>query len=162
APSVTRPARRPSGVRRRSALSCRSKRRYSARLVNKRYGSSTPRVTRSSRRTPMKAWLRSRARGGSPFPCSAALTPARTPRAAAGDLPGIHRRPVEVGADEVVDRPVGGGDVAVHLRLGEAPGGEAERPRLGVAGLRLALREVDGPAVEAAGGAGLEAGELEA
>ena len=51
--SSTRPTRRPSSVRRRSALSCRSRSRYSARLVNIRYGSSTPRVTRSSIRTPM-------------------------------------------------------------------------------------------------------------
>ena len=51
--SSTSPIRRPSGVSRRSALSCRSSRRYSARLVNMRYGSSTPRVTRSSISTPM-------------------------------------------------------------------------------------------------------------
>ena len=47
------PAAWPSGVNRRSALSCRSSSRYSARLVNMRYGSSTPRVTRSSINTPM-------------------------------------------------------------------------------------------------------------
>ena len=44
-----------SGVSRRSALSCRSSSRYSARLVNMRYGSSTPQVTRSSISTPMYA-----------------------------------------------------------------------------------------------------------
>ena len=56
APSAhRRPDRRcrPSSVSRRSALSWRSINRYSARLVNMRYGSSTPRVTRSSISTPM-------------------------------------------------------------------------------------------------------------
>ena len=53
AAASTRPSRWPSGVSRRSALSGRSSRRYSARLVNMRYGSSTPRVTRSSIITPM-------------------------------------------------------------------------------------------------------------
>jgi hypothetical protein len=41
-----------SGVRRWSALSARSVSRYSARDVNMRYGSLTPRVTRSSIITP--------------------------------------------------------------------------------------------------------------
>ena len=43
----------PIGARRRSALSCRTVRRNSEREVNRRYGSSTPRVTRSSTSTPM-------------------------------------------------------------------------------------------------------------
>ncbi len=51
--SSTSPTWRPSSVSRKSALSWRSVRRYSARLVNIRYGSSTPRVTRSSIKTPM-------------------------------------------------------------------------------------------------------------
>ena len=33
------------------------------------------------------------------------------------DLARVHRRPVQVGADQVVDRLVRVGDVAVHLRL---------------------------------------------
>ena len=41
-------------------------------------------------------------------------------RAGGLDLPGVHRRAVEVGADQVVDRLVGVGDLAVHLRLLEA------------------------------------------
>ena len=49
-----------SGVKRRSALSWRSSNRNSAREVNMRYGSSTPLVTRSSIRTPIYAWRRSR------------------------------------------------------------------------------------------------------
>ena len=61
-------------------------------------------------------------------------------RPAALDLAGVHRRPVQVGADEIVDRLVGVGDVAIHLRLRDALGGEAERPRVVVAGLRFALR----------------------
>ncbi len=69
---------------------------------------------------------------------------------------------MQVGADQLVDRLVGVGDVAVELRLRDALGGEAERPRLGVARLRLELGEVDGAAVEPARRAGLEAGELEA
>ena len=83
-------------------------------------------------------------------------------RPAALDLARVHRRPVQVGADQLVDRLVGVGDVAIELRLRDALGREAERPRLGVAGLRLALVEVDGAAVEPAGRAGLEAGQLEA
>ncbi len=49
---VARPIFHPNGVNRRSALSCRSSSRYSARDVNIRYGSSTPFVTRSSIKTP--------------------------------------------------------------------------------------------------------------
>ena len=50
--SSTRPSRRPVSVRRMSALSSRNCKRYSARLVNMRYGSETPRVIRSSTITP--------------------------------------------------------------------------------------------------------------
>ena len=51
-----------------------------------------------------------------------------------------------------------------HISCGcvDAVGREAERLRLVVAGLRLALGEVDGAAVEPAGRAGLEASQLEA
>ena len=59
-------------------------------------------------------------------------------RPAALDLAGVHRRAVQVRADQVVHRRVGVGDVAIELRLRDALGGEAERPRIGVAGLRLA------------------------
>ena len=83
-------------------------------------------------------------------------------RPAALDLPRVHRRAVQVRADQVVDRLVGVGDVAIELRLRDPVGREAERPRIVVAGLQLALREVDGAAVEPAGRAGLEARELEA
>ena len=63
-----RPNRRPRGVNRRSALSWRSNRRYSARLVNIRYGSSTPRMTRSSIMTPIYASSRRNISG--PLPAS--------------------------------------------------------------------------------------------
>jgi hypothetical protein len=53
--SSTTPRRRPCSVRRRSALSSRSCSRYSARDVNIRYGSVTPRVMRSSTSTPRYA-----------------------------------------------------------------------------------------------------------
>ena len=51
--SSTRPASRPRGVSRRSALSMRSSSRCSARDVNMRYGSRQPLVMRSSTRMPM-------------------------------------------------------------------------------------------------------------
>ena len=45
-------------MRRKSALSCRNNKRYSAREVNMRYGSFVPWVTRSSISTPMYASMR--------------------------------------------------------------------------------------------------------
>ena len=51
--AVSRPSVSASGSSRRSALSWRSNSRNSERDVNNRYGSSTPRVTKSSTRTPM-------------------------------------------------------------------------------------------------------------
>ena len=56
----------------------------------------------------------------------------------------------------------GVGDVAGHLRLGDAAGAEAERRGIGVAGLRLKARQVDGAAIEARRRAGLEAAVAEA
>ena len=50
--SSTKPRSLPISVSRMSALSSRSCRRYSARLVNMRYGSVTPLVIRSSTSTP--------------------------------------------------------------------------------------------------------------
>ena len=51
--SSSKPMRAAKGERRKSALSWRSNRRISARLVNIRYGSSVPRVMRSSIMTPI-------------------------------------------------------------------------------------------------------------
>ena len=81
-------------------------------------------------------------------------------RPSAVDLAGVHRRPVQVGADEIVDGLVGVGDVAIDLRLANAVGGEAEGPGVVVAGLTFRFREIDGPAIEPAGRSGLETGEL--
>ena len=50
--TATTPNARPASVSRRSALSSRNCSRYSARDVNIRYGSETPRVMRSSTSTP--------------------------------------------------------------------------------------------------------------
>ena len=82
--SSTRPASRPVGVSRRSALSIRSSSRCSARDVNMRYGSRQPLVIRSSTRMPMYASSRrsSNARRAERRSC-AALTPATSPCAAA-------------------------------------------------------------------------------
>ena len=51
--AVTSPISRPYGVNRKSALSCRSKRRYSEREVIMRYGSEQPFVTKSSISVPI-------------------------------------------------------------------------------------------------------------
>src|SRR4029079_19029588 len=62
---------------------------------------------------------------------------------AALNLTGVHRRPMKVGADQIVSRRSGVSDVTHHLRLGDGRRGEAERARIAVAGLRLASGEVD-------------------
>ena len=53
------------------------------------------------------------------------------------------------------------GDMAIKLALRDALRRETERPRVGVARLPFELREVDGPSIEPARRAGLEAAELE-
>lgn len=62
-----------------SALSGRSARRNSARLVNIRYGSLVPRVVRSSIRTPMYASVRSSVKADLSSAFRAALIPAMMP-----------------------------------------------------------------------------------
>ncbi len=57
---------------------------------------------------------------------------------------------------------VGRGDVAVELRLIDPVGQEREGDRVVVARLGLQAFEVDGPAVEPGGRAGLEPMQLEA
>ena len=81
--SSTRPNCLPNAVSRRSALSSRRRSRYSARLVNMRYGSVTPLVTKSSTRTPRYAWSRLGSQGAAPRTCRAAFSPAYSPCAAA-------------------------------------------------------------------------------
>src|SRR5262245_24301843 len=53
-------------------------------------------------------------------------------------------------------------DMAIHLRLRDAFGREAERPRIIVARLGFELREIDGASIEPARRPGLEARQLEA
>ena len=74
--------------------------------------------------------------------------------------PGIHGRAVEVGADQVVDRRIGVGDMAVELGLGDRIGEEREGDRVGIARLGLEPREIDRAAVEPRRRAGLEPLEL--
>ena len=83
-------------------------------------------------------------------------------RADGVDLAAVHGRAMDVVADDAMGFGRGVGDVAGHLRLGDAPGAEAERRGIGVAGLGLEAGEVDGAAVEARRGAGLEAAVAEA
>ena len=79
------------------------------------------------------------------------------------NLPAVHGRAVDVFADDAVGLRRGLGDVAGHLdRVRDALGTEAERRRIGVAGLRLKPRPVDGAAVEARRRARLEAAAAQA
>ena len=83
-------------------------------------------------------------------------------RAAALDLPGIHRRTMHVGPDDGVGGLGGAGDAALDLRILDAFGQRRERLRRLVAGLHLQARPVDGAAVEARRGAGLQPSERKA
>ena len=78
------------------------------------------------------------------------------------DLSRIHRGPVQVGPDDVVNGRIGVRDVAIELVLGDPIGEERERHRVGIAGLRLQPLEIDGASVEPRRRAGLEPPELEA
>src|SRR5579871_740044 len=60
-----------------------------------------------------------------------------------------------------MDRLVRVGNVAIELVLGDTLGCKTERPRIEISGLYLGLVEVDGPAIEPAGGPGLEPCQLE-
>src|SRR5271169_577569 len=59
------------------------------------------------------------------------------------NLPGVHRRTRDVFADDAQRLRRGVGDVAADLALRNFSGAEAERRRLGVAGLRFEARPVD-------------------
>ena len=80
-------------------------------------------------------------------------------RPAARDLAGIHRRAVNIVADDPVRRLGGAGDAALDLGLLDALGQRRERLRRLVAGLHLDRGPVDGAAVEPRRRAGLEATE---
>ena len=62
-----------------SALSCLSNSLYSARDVNKRYGSFTPFVTKSSIKTPMYDSFLFKINGSLPSSFKAAFIPAINP-----------------------------------------------------------------------------------
>ena len=70
------PVLRAFSVRRRSALSCRSSSRYSAREVIILYGSLVPFVARSSTSTPIYASPRESMSGSSPLRYSPQFMPA--------------------------------------------------------------------------------------
>ncbi len=83
-------------------------------------------------------------------------------RAAARDLPGIHRRAVHIRPDDVVRRLRGAGDAALDLRRFDARGEHRERLGRLVARLHLDGSPVDRGAVEPRRRAGLEPAEREA
>ena len=83
-------------------------------------------------------------------------------RAARLDLPGIHRRTMQIRADQLVDRVVGESDPARELRLIEVIREKRKRLRLIVAGLQFGPTVVDRAAVEPRRRAGFEAAQLEA
>jgi len=78
------------------------------------------------------------------------------------DLSGIHRRAVQVSADQLVYRFIGVGNVANELLLRDAFRGKAEGRGSGVAWLHFRFREINGSAIDSARRSGLEAGQLEA
>ena len=83
-------------------------------------------------------------------------------RAGGVDLAAVHGRAMDVLADDAMGLRRGVGDVAGDLRLGDAAGAEAEGRGIGVAGLRLEARKIDGAAIEARRSSGLEAAVAEA
>ncbi len=78
------------------------------------------------------------------------------------DLATVHGRAMDVFANDAMSFRRGVDDVAGHLGLGDAAGAEAERSGIGVTVLRLKERPVDGAAIEAGRGPGLEAAVAEA
>ncbi|OPZ80125.1 MAG: hypothetical protein BWY77_01226 [bacterium ADurb.Bin431] len=78
------------------------------------------------------------------------------------DHPLIEGGAVEPGAEDVVGAGAGAGEVAGKLVHFEVLMAEAERDDLGVPGLLLHALQIDGAAVEARGGAGLEPAAVEA
>ncbi len=77
------------------------------------------------------------------------------------DLSAVHRSPVQVCPDDVMNGRIGRGDVAIELVLNDPVGQERERDRFGVSRLRFQAGEIDGPAVEPGRRSGLEPAELE-
>src|SRR6185503_3156533 len=83
-------------------------------------------------------------------------------RAARGDLSGIHRRAMYVGADDVVRRRDRTRDAALNLRIVDARGENGKRFRRIVAGLQLERAPIDGAAVEPRRRSGFQAAERKA
>jgi len=80
----------------------------------------------------------------------------------AADLPRIHGRTVQVGADDGVGFRRGVGDAARHLGHGDALGQGGERHRRVVARLHLQRRPVDGAPIQPCRGSSLQARQREA
>ncbi len=78
------------------------------------------------------------------------------------NLPGVHRRAMQIGADQFVDCFVCIGDPARNLRRRERIGEERKRLRIIVARLKFGLRIVDRAAVEPGRCARLEPPQFEA
>ena len=78
------------------------------------------------------------------------------PRPARLDLAGVHRRPVQVRPDEVVDLRRRPRDPADHLLLLDAVGQKRKWLRINVARLDVEPRKIDRPREQPAGRAGLE------
>ena len=80
------------------------------------------------------------------------------------DLPAVHGRAVHVFTDDAVRLLGGERDIAGHLAVGvsDSPGAEAEGRGIGIAGLHLEARPVNGAAVQAGRRAGLQAAAAQA
>ena len=78
------------------------------------------------------------------------------------DLPGVHRRAVQIRADQLMRHGARVGQMTEHLRQLEPVGEDRERPRLFVAGRLLELRKVDGVLRHARRRPGLQPSEAEA
>ena len=78
------------------------------------------------------------------------------------DLSRIHRGPMQVVPDDVVNGRIGVRDVAIDLALGNPIGEKRERHGVGIAGLRFQPLEIDGASVEPRRRSRLESTELEA
>src|SRR4029079_10331564 len=74
------------------------------------------------------------------------------------DLPAVHRRTMNIFADDAMRFRQSPRDVTGHLRImvGHSPGTKAEGSGIGIAGLHLKLGPVDSPAVESRRRPGLE------
>ncbi len=77
-------------------------------------------------------------------------------RPSTGDLAGIHRGTVNIRPDDVMGRRRGAGDATLDLGVRNSLGKDGKGLRRVLAGLHLQGFPVDGPAIKAGRGAGLE------